>query len=104
MPATKKGPIVITVISNHASVQEALMSAKKALLTEKFIASNGIQETSFTATRTTGSKSDYYVADVIASKEDVKMKITITFVKVGTGLLKLSKVADKIKATLESKE
>lgn len=39
--------------------------------------------------------------DAEAKKSDNKIKITISFVKVGTRLLKLQKVADAVKAELE---
>ena len=82
-------------------MDDALMATKNALLAQKFIAANGIQEKSFTAIRTTWSKADYFVADVTATKADGKIKITISFVKIGTGLLKLQKVADAVKSELE---
>lgn len=94
-------PVVIEVISNKSAVGEALQSAKTVLMGSKFIAANGVQESSFTATRTTGAKADYYVADVSAAKENGKVKLTISFVKVGTGLLSLKKVAAEIKQKLE---
>lgn len=96
-----KDPIKIEVITKHSTLEDALKAAKDALLKEKFIATNGVQEKSFTATRTTGAKADYYVADVAAEKAGGKIKLTISFVKVGTGLLKLQKVADAVKAELE---
>lgn len=99
--AGSKDPIKIEVITKHTSFEEALKATKDALLKEKFVATNGIQEKSFTATRTTNAKADYYVADVSAEKTDGKIKITISFVKVGTGLLKLQKVADAVKTDLE---
>lgn len=96
-----KDPIVIEIITKHSSIDEALIAAKKALLAQKFIASNGIQQNTFTATRTTMSKADYYVADVTATKSDGKIKLTISFVKVGTGFLRLQKIADAVKSDLE---
>lgn len=96
-----KDPVVIEVITRYTSVEDALIAAKNALLSQKFIASAGIQQSTFTATRTTGSKADYYVADVSASKTDGKIKLTISFIKVGTGLLRLQKMADAVKAKLE---
>lgn len=96
-----KDPVVIEVITKHTSVEDALVAAKTALLAQKFITSNGIQQNSFTATRTTMSKADYYVADVTATKKDGKIKLTISFVKVGTGFLRLQKIADEVKAELE---
>lgn len=98
--AILKDPIKIENATKFTSFDEALKAAKDALLKEKFVATNGIQEKSFTATRTTNAKSDYYVADVSAEKMDGKIKLTISFVKVGTGFLKLQKVADAVKADL----
>lgn len=99
-----KNPIVIEVITKYTVINDALQAAKTALLKEKFITTDGIQKTGFTATRTTGAKADYYVADVAAKDEKGKIKLTVSFVKVGTGLLKLQKVADAIKAALEDKQ
>ena len=82
-------------------MDDALLAAKNALLAQKFIAANGIKKASFTSTRTTGSKADYYVADVTATIVNGKIKLTISFVKVGTGFLKLQKVADAVKSELE---
>lgn len=96
-----KDPIVIEIITKHSSIDEAVIAAKTALLAQKFIASNGIQQNTFTATRTTMSKADYYVADVTATKSDGKIKLTISFVKVGTGFLRLQKIADAVKSELE---
>lgn len=95
------GPVVIEVKSNKATLNEALQAAKTVLLESKFVATNGIQASSFTATRTTGAKADYYVADVNATSEDGKVKLTITFTKIGTGLLNLKKVAAEVKSKLE---
>lgn len=96
-----KDPVVIEVNTKFTSVDDALMAAKNVLLVQKFIATNGIQKSTFTATRTTGSKADYYVADVTAILVGEKIKLSITFIKVGTGLLRLQKVADAVKAELE---
>ncbi|NOT94267.1 hypothetical protein [Ferruginibacter sp.] len=96
-----KAPIVIEVNTKYTSIDDALMAAKNVLLAQKFIAANGIQKSSFTSTRTTGSKADYYVADVTATMVEGKIKLTISFVKVGTGFLKLQKVADTVKSELE---
>lgn len=93
-------PIVIEVATKHATVEEALNAAKDALLAKKFIAQE-MQQTRFTATRTTGAKADYYTADVSASKADGKVTLKITFVKSGTGLLNLKKVAAEVKEKLE---
>jgi hypothetical protein len=96
-----KDPVIIEVVTKYTSVEDALLAAKSALLSQKFISSAGIQQNTFTATRTTGSKADYYVADVTATKVDGKIKLTISFVKIGTGLLKVQKMADAVKAELE---
>ncbi|ANH82489.1 hypothetical protein A8C56_17285 [Niabella ginsenosidivorans] len=98
--ATGKDPIVIEVLTNYTAADAALQAAKDALLKQKFIATSSIQKTGFTATRTTNARADYYVADVTVKEEKGKTKITISFVKVGTGLLKLQKVADAVKADL----
>ena len=95
-----KGPVVIEVMTNHATVKDALTEVKTKLLMEKFIAENGIGESGFTAKRTTGSDSDYYVADVVAEKQGQQIKITITFVKVGTGMKSMKKLGAKIKEAL----
>ena len=99
--ATGKDPIIIEVITNYTDINDALQAAKTALLKEKFIVTDGLQKTGFTATRTTGAKADYYVADVSAKDEQGKIRITISFIKMGTGLLKLQKTADTVKADLE---
>lgn len=96
-----KDPVKIEVTTKHSSYEDALKAAKDALLKEKFIVTAGMQEKSFTATRTTNAKADYYVADVTAEKTGGKIELTISFVKIGTGLLKLQKVADAVKADLE---
>ena len=90
-----------SVLMSKAETAQPNVAAKTALLAQKFITSNGIQQNSFTATRTTMSKADYYVADVTATKKDGKIKLTISFVKVGTGFLRLQKIADEVKAELE---
>lgn len=56
-----KDPVVIEVHTKFTSMDDALMAVKNVLLMKKFITTNGIQKPSFTATRTTGSKADYYV-------------------------------------------
>lgn len=99
--ALKADPVVIEVTLKGATIESALEKAKNVLLENKFITTNGIQKTSFNATRTTGSKADYYVADVTAAKDGDKVKLTITFVKVGTGLMSLKKTAEKVKQKLE---
>jgi len=98
--AASKDPIVIEAFTTHKNVEEALLACKTILLTEKFI-SQEIQKKGFTATRTTGSKADYFVADVVATDVNGKIKITVTFVKVGTGLLNLKKLAERVKVKLE---
>jgi hypothetical protein len=98
--ASSKDPIVIEAVTRHSSIEEALQSCKTILLGERFI-TREMQKKGFTATRTTGSKADYFVADVAATEENGRAKITITFVKVGTGFLNLNKVAEKVKAKLE---
>ncbi|MBX2910110.1 MAG: hypothetical protein KF706_10800 [Chitinophagales bacterium] len=95
-----KAPIVVEIVTNHPSTEAALAAAKTALLNENFISQGGIQNNAFTATKTTGSKADYYVADVTAAGTTGSISLTITFVKVGTGFLKLETVAQKIKAAL----
>jgi hypothetical protein len=96
-----KDPVVIEVFTKYTSIDDAFMAVKNALLAQKFIATNGIQKPTFTATRTTASKADYYVADVTGVEVDGKVKVTISFIKFGTGLLKLKKVADSVKEELE---
>ncbi len=98
--AASKDPIIIEVITKHKNTEEALLACKSILLGEKFIAQE-MQKKTFTATRTTGSKADYFVADVTATEANGSVKIAVTFVKVGTGLLNLKKVADRVKAKLE---
>lgn len=98
--AKAKDPIVIEVTTKHTNIEEALLAAKTVLLTKKFIAGEMHAKT-FTATRTTGAKADYFVADVTASDAGGKVKLTISFVKVGTGLLNLKKVSEEVKAKLE---
>ncbi len=98
--ATFKDPIVIEVVTKHKNIEDALQATKSILLGEKFI-SQEIQKKGFTATRTTGAKADYFVADVTATEANGSVKITISFVKVGTGLLNLKKVADRVKEKLE---
>ncbi|SIO51335.1 hypothetical protein [Chitinophaga niabensis] len=98
--ATAKEPIVIEATTKHKNTEEALQATKTILLAEKFITQE-MQKKGFTATRTTGAKADYFVADVTASEADGKVKVTISFVKVGTGLLNLKKVAERVKEKLE---
>lgn len=97
-----KGPVIIEASTKYAKIDEALKATKAELLTNQFILKDGMQEKSFSALKTTGSQADYYVAEVEAELIEGKVKIKITFIKVGTGLLKLQKVADEIKAKLES--
>lgn len=79
------------MVLNKGNVAEALQTVKAVLVENKFIATNGIQQTGFTATLTTGAKADYYVADVQATKTDAGIKVSISFVKAGTGLMNLKK-------------
>lgn len=88
-------------MTKYTVVSDALAAAKSALLTQKFIIQGDMGASSFTAKKTTGSQADYYIADVSATLIDGKAKVTINFVKVGTGMLKLQKVADDVKAELE---
>lgn len=76
-----KEPIVIEVLRKQGSIEDALLATKAVLLENKFIAANGMQQSSFTATRTTGSRADYYVADVQATKTEGGVTISITFVR-----------------------
>lgn len=96
-----KDPVVIVILMKEKDMVTALLTAKTALLRNKFVVTEGMQATGFTAKRTTGSHADYYVADVAAGTTDGKIKLTVTFIKFGTGLLKLQKIADAIKAELE---
>lgn len=96
-----KDPVVITVLMKDKDMSAALQSAQSILLQHKFITATGIQASSFTATRTTGSRADYYVADVTGTSSEGKIKLTITFVRFGTGFLKLQKIADDVKVQLE---
>lgn len=98
--AAAKDPIVIEVVTKQKNVEDALQATKTILLGEKFITQE-VQKKGFTATRTTGSKADYFVADVTATEANGSVKITVSFVKVGTGLLNLKKVAGRVKAKLE---
>lgn len=99
--AGTKDPIVIEVVTKHTTIEDALLSTKTILLSKKFITQE-IQQKRFTATRTTMAKADYFVADVTATEEGGKVKVTISFVKVGTGLLNLKKVAEEVKEKLEA--
>ncbi len=98
--AIAKDPIVVEIATNYKTLKEALMATKTALMKQKFIPSGGMGESGFTATRTTGSHADYYTADVMAEQADDKVKVTITFIKSGSGMLKLQKVADEVKQEL----
>ena len=101
---TLGSPVILDVLTNYKTIKEALIATKMALMQQKFIATNGIQETSFTAKRTSGSHADYYIADVMASKmEDGTINVTITFMKIGSGMLRLSKISDKVKQKLNIK-
>lgn len=99
--AGKKDPIVVQITTNHTTVKEALVATKIALMKQRFVPAGGIGESGFTATRTTGAKADYYTADVMAEQAEGGIKITVTFIKSGSGLLKLQKVADDLKEELE---
>ncbi len=92
---------MIEVVAKQKSIEEALTTVKTVLLQKKFISANGIQKNSLNAIRTTMSKADYFVADATATQSDGKITVSITFVKVGTGLLNLKKVAAEVKAELE---
>jgi len=96
-----KDPIVIEVTAKQKTIEEALNAVKMILLQKKFISANGVQKNSLNAIRTTMSKADYFVADANAVQSEGKIKVTITFVKVGTGFLSLKKVAEEVKAELE---
>ena len=96
-----KDPVVIVVLMKDKDISNALLAAKTALLQNKFIVTESMQAASFTAKRTTGAHADYYVADVTAVATDGKIKLTVTFIKFGTGFLKLQKIADAVKAELE---
>ena len=93
--------IIIEVIAKDTTIEAALIAAKKALIKSKFIATTGMQNSSFIATRTTVSCSDYYVADVSATKAEGKVKLTISFIKIGSGLFRLQKMADEVNVELE---
>lgn len=98
--AFAKDPIV-EVQTKHKNIEDALQATKTVLLAEKFITQE-MQKKGFTAIRTTGAKADYFVADVTAGEINGQIKITISFVKVGTSLLNLKKVAERVKEKLES--
>lgn len=91
-----KDPVFIEVYTRYESIEDALREIKTLLLNEKFITENGIVDSGFTAKMTTGSKADYYIADVTAVAESGKIKVNITFIKVGTGLKSMKKLAEKI--------
>ncbi|MGO4294981.1 hypothetical protein [Chitinophaga sp. RAB17] len=93
-------PIVIEAVTKYTTMEKALDAAKDVLLSKKFITQE-MQQTRFTATRTTGAKADYYTADVAATQADGKVTLKITFIKSGTGLLSLKKVAAEVKEKLE---
>jgi hypothetical protein len=97
----EKYPIVIEVMTKDTSISVALLAAKTELLKNKFITTGIMQGNGFIATRAVHS--DCYFADVTATNVDDKVKLTISFVKVRTGLLnyKLQPLADKVKADLE---
>lgn len=95
-----KGPVKVEIETQFKTIKEATMAAKTALMNQKFIPNGPVQDGQFTATRTTGSKADYYTADVVVEDRSGKIVVTITFIKSGTGLLKLQKVADQVKMDL----
>ena len=95
-------PISIEVSTKYKTIKEALTATKLILLQEKFIAENGIQDDSFTAKMTTGSKADYYVAEVLAERDGDKIKVSIIFRKIGTGLKNVKKIAEKVREKLEN--
>ncbi|WP_293307664.1 hypothetical protein [Pedobacter sp. UBA5917] len=96
-----KDPLVIEVVAKQKTVEEALTAVKMVLLQKKFISANGVQKNSLNAIRTTMAKADYFVADATAIQANGKIKVTVTFVKVGTGFLNLKKVAEEVKTELE---
>lgn len=98
--AMAKDPVIVEITTNYKTVKEALVATKTSLLKRKFIPSGGMGESGFTATRTTGSKSDYYTADVMADLDGDHVKVTITFIKSGSGMLKLKNVAEEVKDEL----
>lgn len=100
-PFGGKDPVVMEAMTKYTTIAEALTATKSVLLTQKFIIQGDMGASSFTAKRTTGAEADYFIADVSATLVDGKAKVTINFVKIGTGLLKLQKVADELKAELE---
>jgi hypothetical protein len=93
-------PLKIEAATKYTKAEDALNAAKDALLAKKFITQE-MQPARFTATRTTGAKADYYTADVSATQADGKITLKITFIKSGTGLLNLKKVAAEVKKELE---
>jgi hypothetical protein len=101
LPRKAKDPIVIEVSAKQKTIEEALTAVKMVLLHKKFISANGVQKNSLNAIRTTMSKADYFVADATAVQASDGIKVTVTFVKVGTGFLNLKKVADEVKIELE---
>lgn len=97
---TTLGKTIIKVETNHKTIKEALTAAKKVLLQEKFITLGEIQETTFTAKRTTVSHADYYIADVTALENDSTITLTIIFLNVGKGFLNLDKLGSRVKTSL----
>lgn len=95
-----KGPVIVEIETNFKTVKEATQAAKTSLMKQKFVPTGGVTETGFQATRTTGSHADYYTADVSTEEKNGKIVVTITFIKSGTGMLKLQKVADEVKMEL----
>ena len=74
--------------------------AKKALLKENFLLSDTMKD-SFTAKRTTNSDSDYYIALVSYTKNKESV-LTISFKRVGTGLLNFKKLSSRIEQNIKS--
>lgn len=95
-----KEPTVVEIETMFKTVKEATLATKKSLMSHKFIPNGAVTDNGFTATRTTGSKADYYTADVMTEDKGGKIVVTITFIKSGTGLLKLQKLGEEIKAEL----
>ena len=98
----KNAPIVIEVMTKYGSIEEALTATKMILLRNKFVTEGNVGRTAFTSKRTTGSRADYYIADVSTTLINNQVKVEINFVKIGTGLLNLRGIAEKVKAELES--
>lgn len=98
-----KDPVVIEIIMKQKNKEDALTAVKNVLLKKKFISANGVQKNSLNTVRTTMSKADYFVADATAVETGGTVKVTITFIKVGTGFLNMKKIAEEVKKELESR-